>query len=82
MERIENRRVFIYRTHPELDEGLSRLAIVKATHLGHLVPMHAAKYVAVRERLRIRHLHLIATPLPRSRHSAALSRSPDSGGTA
>jgi hypothetical protein len=65
----------------ELDERLSRLAIVKPTHISHLIPMHSAEYVAARERLRIRHFHLIAAPLPRRRNPVTLSCSPGSSGT-
>jgi hypothetical protein len=65
----------------ELDECLSRLAIVKPTNLAHLVPMHTAEYVAAREGLRIRHFHLVAALLPRRRNPATLSRSPNSSST-
>jgi hypothetical protein len=63
----------------EFDECLSRLTIVKPTHISHLIPMHSAEYVAARERLRIRHLHLIAAPLPRRRNPVTLSWPPSGG---
>jgi hypothetical protein len=57
----------------ELDERLSRLAIVKPTHISHLIPMHSTEYVAAPERLRIGHFHLIAALLPRRRNPVTLS---------
>jgi hypothetical protein len=62
----------------ELDECLSRLAIVKPTYIAHLFPVHIAECVAAREGLRIRHFHLFAALPPRRRNPATLSRSPNS----
>lgn len=59
----------------ELDKCLSRLAIVKPSHLAQLSIVHMTEYVTARECLRIRHFHLFTALLPRRRNPATLSRS-------
>ena len=58
----------------KLDERLSRFAVVKPARFSDLVPVYMTEYIAICVRLRTRHFHLLAAPLPSCRDPATLSR--------